>query len=224
MPKKPPQLRQNGEYRASTGGGPLTSMKIRKPPPSMLKEAAEAGLCPEGGFDFDQGKISEVSGQLEFSENSVISAKYRKFTPERRKIFLQKLAETGLYKLSAMVAGISLDTISKHRKADEDFDFEVTQAEDNYRQMCVGLITRQALTGMKDIKYDRDGNIISERTTYEQQLRQLILKWADPSYNLVEKSESKVTAGVVAIPLPESTTDSWDDIVRKYVDSGEKSE
>jgi hypothetical protein len=185
--------------------------------PSEGAGSENSGIS-ENSLGFDNSKFSENSGIVQNSENSVIVSKYRKLTPERKAEFLEKLSQTGRITLSALIAGVSTGTISDHRKKDPDFDYAVTCAEQLYHEMVAASITAQAMHGMRDIRRDKEGNIIAERVTYEQQIRLAMLKRADPAYVATEKSETKVSAGVVAIPLPQESTESWDDIVKKYTE------
>lgn len=186
------------------------------------EEAERLNLLPESGsFDFSQPKISE-NGEEIISENSVISTvrNFRKFTPDRVEKFLTRLSEHGVMKLACAQVGISSKCINDHRKSDPEFNEQVLQAIEIYEGMVEATITTQAIGGAVDEKFDKEGNCISRRVTYEQQLRAIILKKVNKDYNLVEKQQIGVVGGIVAIPAPQESTESWDDIVRKYVGEG----
>lgn len=220
MPEKPPKI------SSSTGivRVPGTAHNMRRVKPFNQDDAVARGLMPEGGFDWSQPKISE-NGEEEISENSVIAAvrNFRKFTPDRVEKFLTHLSEHGVLKLACLQAGLSPTTIINYRKENPEFNEQVLIAIDTYDALVEAQITAQALSGMEDIKYDRDGNVISRRVTYEQQIRLAMLKKANKDYVSVEKQQVGVVGGIVAIPAPQESTESWDDIVRKYVGDGQGS-
>lgn len=148
--------------------------------------------------------------------NSNWYCSYRKFTPERKEAFLSKLEQHGRITLAARWAGVTADCIRVHRKSDPDFDAACKEALDMYHEMCVASITHQARVGQVDERWDSDGNLLSRRVTYEQQLRLAILKRGDPSYNDVSRQEVAVVGGAVVVPAPIDSAESWDDVVKKY--------
>lgn len=141
---------------------------------------------------------------------------YKKFGPERREIFLTKLEQTGRVVLSAQFAGVAAHTVSRARKESPEFDEACKTAEAMYHEMVVARLTSQALAGQVDEKYDKEGNLLSRRTSYEQQMRILMLKRADPSYNDISRQEVSVVGGAVVVPAPIDSVESWDDVVKKY--------
>lgn len=204
----PPRKRHDGQYRESTGGGVVKYPNQRPVQPIDTEDAVKRGLLPENGFSFDAD-----------NPDSVQQMGYRKFGPERKKIFLEKLAETGRIKLSALFAGVQPHTVELHRKREPDFDEQCKIAHDLYHELTVALITSQARAGMTDERFDKEGNLLSRRVSYETQIRLAMLKRADPSYVETRKEEVAITGGAVIVPAPTDSVESWEDVVKKYTGS-----
>lgn len=145
---------------------------------------------------------------------------YRKFTPERRAIFLSKLEQHGRVALAARWAGVNRATVNRHRKEDPEFDLACEESLAYYHEMCVASITHQARVGMVDEKYTKEGQLISRRVTYETQLRKMMVERADPSYQNVSKQEVSVVGGAVVVPAPIDSVESWADVVKRHTGGG----
>lgn len=145
---------------------------------------------------------------------------YRKFSPERREIYLTKLAQTGRVQQSCIWAGVSKGTVLKHREQDPEFDAACKLAYDMYHESVVTRLTHQALQGQIDEKRDKDGNILSRRVSYEQQLRIRLLQRADPDYRDASRQEVSVVGGAVVVPAPIDSVESWDDVVKRHTGGG----
>lgn len=144
---------------------------------------------------------------------------YRKFTPERKKIFITHLEQTGIQAIAARWAGVSSNCIREHRKEDPHFDLACNEAEEYYHAMCAASILSQARVGMIDEKYNKDGQVISRRVSYETRLRELMLKRARPDYNETQKQEMTVVGGAVVVPAPIDSVESWEDVVKRHTGS-----
>lgn len=139
----------------------------------------------------------------------------RKLNDERRAIFLAKLEEHGRIGIACRWAGVNRSTVNDHRKMDPDFDAACKEAEYMYHEMCAAGILQQARMGQIDERYDKEGNLLSRRVSYETRLREMIVKRADPSYNDVSKQEVSVVGGAVIVPAPVDGVETWDDVVRR---------
>lgn len=199
-------LRQDGTFIASSGSGPITRIKVI--PPADMAELAKNGIAPYEIPNWDKDD-PESNWYLQ----------YRKFTPDRRALFLSKLEQHGRIALAARWAGVAPSTINRHRKEDPEFDLACEESLAFYHEMCVASITHQARVGQIDEKYDKEGNLISRRVQYEQQLRMMMVKRADPSYNDVQKQEVSVVGGAVVVPAPIDSVESWEDVVRRHTGS-----
>jgi hypothetical protein len=200
-------LTKKGILNESTGSGSLQKIKIT--PPAEMQYMVENGLAPSALPNWNRD-----------DPESLWYCGYRKFSPERREIFLTKLAQTGRVIQSAMWAGINESTVRNHRKADPEFDTACKLAEQMYHESVVVRLTHQALVGQIDERKDKEGNVISRRVSYEQQLRIRLLQRADPSYQDSSKQEVSVVGGAVVVPAPIDSVESWDDVVRRHTGGG----
>lgn len=193
----------------STDGSGAGIRKIKIIPPADMAELAKNGIAPY-----------EIPNWNKDDPESNWYLQYRKFTPERRAIFLSKLEQHGRIGLAARWAGVVVETVNRHRKEDPEFDLACNESLSYYHEMCVAGITHQARVGMIDEKYDKEGKLISRRVSYEQQLRMMMVKRADPSYNDVQKQELSVVGGAVVVPAPIDSVESWDDVVKRHTGGG----
>lgn len=196
-------IKADGKLADSTGQGPN---RVYKPiPPADMPELVKNGLAPE-----------LIPNWNAADPNSNWQCGYRKFTPERRRIFLEKLELTGRVRLAARFAGVSHTTIHRHREADPQFAAACEEAEAMYHETVVAGITHQARVGMIDERYNNDGKLVARRVTYEQQIRRAMLDRADERYKQHVKQDVSVVGGAVVVPAPTDSVETWDDIVRKY--------
>lgn len=180
-------------------------MKMVVIPPADMQYLVDNGLAP-----------SKLPNWNRDDPDSLWYVGYRKFTPERKEAFLSKLSTTGRIGLSCWFAGIDHSTVCRHRNEDPEFDAACKLACDIYQESVAATITHQARAGQIDERYDKEGNLLSRRVTYEQQLRLRLLQRADPSYTDVSKQEVSVIGGAVVVPAPIDNVESWDDVVRRH--------
>ena len=200
-------LTKDGAYHASSGTGPNVKRKVI--PPVDMADLVEKGLAPTLYTNWDPD-----------DPDSNWTLSYRKFTPERKQIYLTHLEQTGIQAIAARWAGVSSNCIREHRKEDPHFDLACSEAEEYYHAMCAASILSQARVGMIDEKYDKEGKVISRRVSYETRLRELMLKRARPDYNETQKQEMTVMGGAVVVPAPIDSVESWEDVVRKHTGGG----
>lgn len=202
-PKTGLSVRQDGNFIESSGTGPNFKLKII--PPADMEKLVELGIAPSLIPNWDRD-----------DPNSNWFCSYRKFTPELKQRFLTMLQLHGRTGLAANHAGVNSETIRQHRKKDPDFDTACREALDLYHETTVAAITHQARAGMYDRKWDKEGNLISERWSTEQRLREILLKRGDSSYQEVNKQEVSVVGGAVVVPAPIDSVESWEDVVKRY--------
>lgn len=208
-PKKPnnnrdlPAVNKDGTIHASNGIGPIKYTPRR--PPLDLEEAKKRGLVPESELSYDQN-----------DPNSLANIGYRKFGPDEQQTYLELLAKHGRHKLAAMCAKVTPGAVSAYAEKDPVFKQLRQEAFDLYHEMTAAIILAQARDGMKDIRYDKDGRVTSVRTSYETQIRKMMVTRADPTYTETQKSEVAVTGGAVIVPAPVENVESWDAIVSRY--------
>lgn len=204
-PNNLPAINKDGTIHAGSGIGPVRTTAPNRPWLEDLKEASERGLLPEKGLSFDTS-----------DENSLANVGYRKFSPERKQLYLETLAKTGRSKLAALVAGVTPTCVLDHASKDPDFAQQREIAADIYHEVTAAMILAQAREGMKDIRYDKEGRITSMRTSYETRIREKMINRADPTYIETQKSEVAVTGGAVVVPAPIDSVDTWEATVAKY--------
>jgi len=200
-------INQDGTLHKSSGSGTITKISII--PAAEAYELVKKGIAP-----------TEVPNWDRNDPESNWYVNVRKFTPERQAIFLTKLQQYGRIGQAANFAGVGYATIDRHRKADPEFNEACRLAENTYHEMAATAILNQAIVGQMDRKWDKEGNLISERVTYETQIRKMIVQRADPSYNDVSKQEVSVVGGAVIVPAPVDGVETWDDVVRRMSGGG----
>lgn len=146
-------------------------------------------------------------------KNSLFWAIGRKFTAEMKVKFLQMTAKYGRVGLAAHSVGISKNTVATHRATDKRFDELVREAESFYREATAAVIMQQAREGLIERKWNSAGQLISERRTYETQLRIKLLDWCDPSFNSAQKQEITVKGGAVMVPGPVDSVEDWNSVL-----------
>lgn len=108
------------------------------------------------------------------------------FTPERRALFLQVLADTCSPKQACAVVGIARSSAYHHREKDLEFaaqwDAAVAEAldavlEESYRRAVVGV--NEPVVYQGDISKDADGKPVTV-TKYSDRLLELLMKWRYP--------------------------------------------
>lgn len=137
----------------------------------------------------------------------------RKFTIEKKFQFLDHLTQYGIIGHSANFVGVTPQTVLTARKADATFDAAVNHALERHRDNVVATIKTQAITGIPEYKWDRDGNLIGLRFVFETRLREKILDRYAPEFNAVQKQEIAVQGGAVLVPAPTADVADWDSVV-----------
>lgn len=199
-------IRLDGGRYETSGGGP--NIKLSTPiGPIDMPDLVRRGLVESEQINWDP---------TDPESNWACIGAYRKFTPERKARFLTKLEETGRILLSCRWAGISHDTVGEHRRADPAFNEACKLAEDMYHEMCAASIMAQARSGMIDERWDKEGNLLSRRISYETRLREKLLDRADPSYRDTSRQEVAVVGGAVVVPAPTDSVETWDQVVARH--------
>lgn len=145
----------------------------------------------------------------------------RKFTASLKLEFLDHLLKWGRIGLSAHYVGITHGTVINHREADKRFDQCCLDAISTYREIAVQTIVTQAIEGHCERKWDREGNLLSERRVYETRLREMVLKNFDPSFVETQKQEITHQGGAICVPMPTTDVGGWADVVAS-LDGGSK--
>lgn len=137
----------------------------------------------------------------------------RKFTAALKLEFLDHLLKWGRIGLSAHYVGITHGTVIKHREADKRFDQCCLDAISTYREIAIQTIVTQAIEGHCERKWDREGNLLSERRVYETRLREMVLKNFDPTFVETQKQEITHQGGAIMVPAPTADVSNWSAVV-----------
>lgn len=93
--------------------------------------------------------------------------RYKMDDPDVRSLFLAALGESGELAPSAAAAGVCRSTVYDHLERDEAFAAECDAAVGKLRQKAHETLKKIAVDGIKEQVYDKDGNLISEKTKYD---------------------------------------------------------
>jgi hypothetical protein len=216
-----PYIRADGLPHASSGPGPRpNSLK------ALDRREVSAHLLPSRpleGADPSAELLAKMRRKPSFDPADPSSMFYdsgRKLTAEKKVEYLQHLAEYGRVGLAAHYVGVTDTTVGQHRQKDPLFNELCDVAYKCYQDSVVGLITQQALMGITEYRWDKEGNILSVRRTFETRLRELILKHADSAYNETQKQEVTVQGGTVFVPPPAENVSDWPRMVAAMADGG----
>jgi hypothetical protein len=166
--------------------------------------AREHGILPAEPVSFQKGR-----------QNSFADMKVRKFDEEMQGKYLDALMRTGVCDSACQLVGIHPRTVQKHAAEDPVFKADRDMAYRLFKSNAEAMLTHQFMMGQKEQRRDKDGNIVFEKTTYEQQARILLLKYFNPAYIETQKSEVAVTGGAVIVPPPTDVED-WQATVAKW--------
>ena len=121
-----------------------------------------------------------------------------KFSGECRQEFLRELTSTGHIYHACRVAGISYQTMHRHRKGGkyEDLQFEedYLQAMGNYVGMLKAEAQRRAIEGWDERPViDKDGNIVGQVRKFSDTLLLALLRRSDEGYKDRVQVDAKTT-------------------------------
>lgn len=139
-----------------------------------------------------------------------------------KQTYIDTLRRTGMRAISAQAAGVSVATIIKHLKKDEQFAESCNESLESYRDTIEAEAYRRAVTGFeKGIYYQ--GVRMDTELQYSDALMQTLLKGNRPEkYRDRLDVDARVIAGVMVIatadaPEPEQS-DSWAKDNREVID------
>jgi hypothetical protein len=101
------------------------------------------------------------------------------FTPEKRRVFLAELAARGCVRDAAAIAGVSDNTVRRHRRLWKAFDGECKAARQAARKPLEDLAWERATKGGTQ-KIIRNGIVVEERVKPSDAMLRLLLQGADP--------------------------------------------
>jgi hypothetical protein len=227
MPRRPnpnpgqPYIRQDGRPHASSWGPTRPQFAGNPSNPGKNTSVRDNKLLPAPEITGNNPAfqiLAEMDRQkgASFDPNDPESAVYdtaRKFTREKKLEFCQNLATHGVINHSAFTVGVTAGSVQRHRKLDPVFNEMCEVALNRYAAMAVTVLKQQALFGLPDMKFDKDGNLISLRTQIVPRLQELMLKRYAPEFQETQKQEITVQGGAVLVPSPTDNVSNWDQVV-----------
>lgn len=126
--------------------------------------------------------------------------------------FLEELAKTGMWELSANRVGLNGRHIKEIMRLDDDFKEICNDAMSKFVDSVATEALRRAKEGWDEPVFSHKlGTQIGTIRKYDSNLMQTILKRFAPEYNEKFIGEMKVTGGVVVIPMAPPTTAAWEE-------------
>jgi hypothetical protein len=138
-----------------------------------------------------------------------VVARHRiKFDDVAKERYLVELARTGRRWAAEKAAGVARSTVDGHKKNDPQFAEACEEAAEAYATSGIMRIENDAIEGQLEVRYDPEGNVVSEVRRFETRLRELFLKKNDPAYN--EKSHVELAGQVgVLVVAPIQSMSDW---------------
>lgn len=100
-----------------------------------------------------------------------------------RAVYLETLEKTGgKYMDAVKAAGIDQSTVWRHRQVDPEFAKAEEDAFQKGTRVLIQAAVTRAVDGVRETRYDKDGNVTSERTVYSDTLLIKLLERNDPSF------------------------------------------
>lgn len=112
--------------------------------------------------------------------------------PETRSLFLSALALSGELAPAAAAAGITRPVVYAHLKRDPQFAMECDIVVGKLRQAAHETLKMLAVDGIVDKTYDKEGNLISERTRYDTRALMRLIERHDRQWRTGIDIEQKV--------------------------------
>jgi len=131
------------------------------------------------------------------------------FDDKKKFEFLKHYFRHGKKGIAARQAGVNPSTVNNHLKEDPDFLLAFTECRDARAEMIVSRLETEALEGIYEPIFDKDGVHVGDKLKLETNLRLAVLKRYDPAYK--ENSGTTINnnvAGVVVMPAV-TTKEEW---------------
>jgi len=93
-----------------------------------------------------------------------------KFDAERRGAYLLALERSGEVVAASAAVGVSRQTVYAAMRTDPEFAEECEAARGRLVERALEVAKKLAIDGVTDKFYDKEGNLISERTRYSERL------------------------------------------------------
>jgi hypothetical protein len=116
---------------------------------------------------------------LEGAQGKRIRARHDGFTAAKQKKFLTWLGKTGCLKDAAGKAGVSTNTVRRHRDLAEDFEAKVQAALTLAAPELEAIAYKRATEGVEETVI-RDGKVVGVRVKPSDSILRLLLQGANP--------------------------------------------
>ena len=126
------------------------------------------------------------------------SRAFEKFNQAARSRYLTNLAEWGTKTKSAEAAGVSYQTVRNYLAVHPDFQDEIDQAVEEYRDMLLTEMKTRAVEGwVEQPLFDKDGVHIGDKVKKSDRLLEVALKRVDPLSRVAETKVEHSGSAVV---------------------------
>ena len=120
-----------------------------------------------------------------------------KFDDAHKATFLLELERLGSYRAASASINISVMTIHRHRKLDEDFAEACEKALEKLTEKLVTVARMLAIEGVVEESYDKTGNVIRRRTRHDTKILLRMLASRDPeNWSETKKVEQTIKGSV----------------------------
>lgn len=142
---------------------------------------------------------------------------HHKFTPAARQRYLDNLAEWGTKNRSADAAGVSYRTVQNYLALHPEFQLDVDDALEKYRDMLLNEMKARAVTGYEEAPiFGKDGEILGYKIKKSDRLLEVALKRVDPeSRETIQKIEHKGTMTTASVPFDVKLYEKFDKTERE---------
>jgi len=120
---------------------------------------------------------------------------------DQRDDCIKEYARTGLWIHSCHRAGASQKAFNELRKVDPVFSFQVQEAKRLYNESLEGEAHRRAMEGEVEQRFDKQGNVVSERKVYSDRMLEVLMRGNMPEkYKDGVEVNVGVNVGVLRMP------------------------
>ena len=122
-----------------------------------------------------------------------------KFDARARKRYLRELAATGRRAHAAKAAGVCCQTVKDYRDQHEEFEAEVDEAMNQYRDDVAAEVHRRGLLGVRREIYYK-GEVVGHELVFSDRMLELEAKRHIPEYRDKQQVDMNVGGGVMVVP------------------------
>jgi len=142
-----------------------------------------------------------------------------KFTPEVQAVFLTHLARTGRWAHSSRAAGISFETVRRHRDQDKIFGDACEAAIQEYRDHIQEAVYEQGVVGIFQPMFDKDGHLVGWKRIVNGTVLLAEARRVNPEYREKTEVDMNLSGGVVVAPAT-VTPEQWAKMAAEHAASG----